>query len=319
MAGITIGAIVKSHFAGSIAVLAALAAGRANADLGMLVPAYFYPILGSPWPQLNAAAGRIPLIAIANPGSGPGTAVDANYTAVIDSLRASGGRVIGYVYSSYATRPLSQVIADIDLWTQFYAIDGIFVDEMSNIADAAALDYYAAVFAYVKSINANWLVVGNPGTNTDEAFLTRPTADILVVVENFSPIYDAYQYSSWNDSHAAGHFSHLVYGQDSPSGMASQSREARDRNAGWMFVTDDNLPNPWDRLPPYWDLEVCVFEAANHGDLNADRQVDLGDLTVLLSHFGEVAFPSQGDIDNSSVVDLADLAFLLGNFGWSCQ
>ena len=32
------------------------------------------------------------------------------------------------------------------------------------------------------------------------------------------------------------------------------------RNVGWIFVTHDVLPNPWDTLPPYWDAEVGLIE-----------------------------------------------------------
>jgi hypothetical protein len=30
------------------------------------------------------------------------------------------------------------------------------------------------------------------------------------------------------------------------------------RNAGYLYVTDDVLPNPWDSLPPYWDRQAPV-------------------------------------------------------------
>jgi hypothetical protein len=29
-------------------------------------------------------------------------------------------------------------------------------------------------------------------------------------------------------------------------------------NAGYMFVTDDVLPNPWDTLPAYWTSFVSA-------------------------------------------------------------
>jgi len=33
---------------------------------------------------------------------------------------------------------------------------------------------------------------------------------------------------------------------------------SKQRHAGWVYVTNDNLPNPWDTLPsdPYWSNEL---------------------------------------------------------------
>ena len=53
----------------------------ARADLGVLVPAYFYPATGGPggsgdgWAAMTAAAGQIPVTAIFNPNSGHRTPV----------------------------------------------------------------------------------------------------------------------------------------------------------------------------------------------------------------------------------------------------
>lgn len=56
------------------------------------------------------------------------------------------------------------------------------------------------------------------------------------------------------------------------------------------------------------------------GDVNGDGEVDLSDLTMLLSHFGSQtgASPADGDADNDHDVDLSDLAVLLSNFGSNC-
>ena len=62
--------------------------------------------------------------------------------AAVNSFRAAGGRVIGYVYSSYTDRPLQQVLDDIDRYDDWYNIDGIFVDEMANTGPAERLNYY---------------------------------------------------------------------------------------------------------------------------------------------------------------------------------
>src|SRR4051794_38334383 len=89
-----------------LALLQVLIPLKASA-LGILIPAYFSP--GTRWTELNDAARRVPLIAIMNPNNGPGTSSSSSYVTAINSLRQSGGRVIGYVYSSYTARPLANV------------------------------------------------------------------------------------------------------------------------------------------------------------------------------------------------------------------
>ncbi|MFN0134735.1 MAG: immunoglobulin domain-containing protein, partial [Phycisphaerae bacterium] len=61
-------------------------------------------------------------------------------------------------------------------------------------------------------------------------------------------------------------------------------------------------------------LSVCV------GDLNGDSQVNLTDLSRLLSLFGatEGVECNEGDLDGDGDVDLSDLSKLLARFGASC-
>ena len=55
------------------------------------------------------------------------------------------------------------------------------------------------------------------------------------------------------------------------------------------------------------------------GDV-ADHADHLGDLAVVLSHFGtsDDATPENGDLDGDADVDLQDLAMLLADFGTPC-
>ena len=54
------------------------------------------------------------------------------------------------------------------------------------------------------------------------------------------------------------------------------------------------------------------------GDATGDGKVDLSDLALLLSQFGEVGGTFGGDLDNDGDVDLSDLALLLTRFGEIC-
>ena len=182
------------------------------ADLEILVPAYFDPgATGGLWNDLNMAATQVPLTAILNPASGPGAAFDSDYNTAVNALRTAGGRVVGYVPTSYGTRPFDQVQVDIDAYDSWYNLDGIFIDEMSNSGAQGLLDYYGDIYSYIHALNVNWEMIGNPGTNTVESYLMHPAADRLVVFESDGAAYAGYTRSAWNAGYDAAHFSHLVH------------------------------------------------------------------------------------------------------------
>jgi hypothetical protein len=236
--------------------------------LGFLVPAYFYPSGAGNgfWDSLNGAATRVPLIAILNPNSGPGTSADNNYRRVTTALRSAGGRVIGYIHTSYTARPLNDVKNEVDRYVSFYTVDGFFVDEMDNRNLAASYAYYADLYQFIKGKNAAYTVIANPGTTTQEEYLARPCADTLVTFEH-NIGYDTYVPDSWTTNYPAHRFAHLPYAVSSSATMTNYIHLARARNAGFIFVTDDLLPNPWDTLPAWWESEVSLLQELNRPQL----------------------------------------------------
>lgn len=282
--------------------------------LEIVVPAYFYPGQNSPWVQMTAAADEAPITAIMNPGNGPGNSQDNNYVSAVNALRAAGGRVIGYVYSSYGARPLAEVTADIDRYRSWYAIDGIFVDEMANVGPAERLNYYKSIYDYVKGVDPKWEVMGNPGTTTIEQYLTWPTADRLMVFENVGAQYPGYAPSAWNANHDSDRFVHLVHTEPSADNMETALGLAVQRNTGGIYITDDVMNNPWDRLPAYWQAEVAAVAQINStyqsADFNEDGQVDADDLVRWQANaplLADNAFRRHGDANGDGAVDGGDL------------
>jgi hypothetical protein len=129
------------------------------APMGIVVPAYFYP--PTYWDSMNYAASRVPLLVIVNPNSGPGTSVDTTYAAAVNSVRSSGAKTLGYVYTSYGARDTNAIRTDIDRYFSFYAIDGFFLDEMDNSADTNVYNYYAGIYQYIQTKGTNLLVMAN--------------------------------------------------------------------------------------------------------------------------------------------------------------
>ncbi len=273
-----------------------------------VVPAYFYPgPQGSPWSDLTAAASRVSVTAILNPASGPGSARDANYVAAVSRLRNAGGRVIGYVPTGFGSRPLDDVFADVDAYRDFYEIDGIFIDEMNNRGAQAVLDFYGEIYSHVKSIDANWEVMGNPGTNTTESFLARPVADRLVITEDVGSKYESFSPSVWVSNYDSAHFVHLVHSEPSAETMQTDIEIAISRNAGALYITDDTLPNPWDRLPGYWAEELATIEGWVSGiDIDLDGEANCQDIDMVTDAVAAGLKAIRFDLDGDGNVNLQD-------------
>lgn len=264
----------------SLTTLGPLSGTMTRADeVVALVPAYFYPTWwsGSPWDQLNAAAARIPIEAIMNPASGPGPGPNSDYQFAVGQLRAAGGKVIGYVATGYGSRSAADVLAEVEAYLEWYDVDGVFLDEMGN--QDGGLDY-GSVYAAIKAMGADLHVVGNPGIPFAGVEAYVPAADTLVIFEgpltnadpngaSFRSYPNAGPYTGltpWFLHYGASHFANLVYDVPTPLRMAAALIKAVAYNAGYVYLTDDQLPNPWDTLPSYWEAEVEAIECLNRLD-----------------------------------------------------
>jgi hypothetical protein len=258
----------------ALLMIATVIGSRAE-GMALLVPAYFSPSSGY-WAQLASAARRVPLVAIANIFNGPGNATPrADYVQAMQSVRDAGGQVIGYVYSQYGARAGDIVKADMLRWHQLYPLDGFFVDEMSNTPNTGLFDYYAGLTAYARSLKSQYQVIGNPGTNTEEGYRIRNTADVLMIFEG-DQAYSTFAPASWTRKYPPYQFAHLVHAVAGVDDMRINLNLAFNRSAGFIYITDDLLPNPWDRLPTYWAEEVTGIESLNRA---VARQV-LTNLTI---------------------------------------
>lgn len=233
------------------------------------------------WTQMANLAERqtVPLNVILNPNSGPGVGpIDADYLSVggqngpLVRLRQAGATIVGYVHTQYGERSWEQVRAEIDrywdpaYWRgQGFLLDGLFVDEMSN--DWARIPYYQRLRDYVREKQANVFIIGNPGTRfttnsagndnlwTVDDYLA--TVDTMVVFEESSEAYRAaMRWPEWSQGGDSSRFAHIVHTELTEESMRATLALARQRHAGMVYLTDDLMPNPYDRLPSYWATEA---------------------------------------------------------------
>jgi hypothetical protein len=134
------------------------------------------------------------------------------------------------------------------MFYSFYPnISGICLDEGST--DCATLPYYQQLIAYTKSKAPNAVTVLNWGTQGPECFLNAPanTPDIII---NFENTYSAYTSwggpAAWTAAYPAHRFWHLVHSTTSSTAAFGNALAlARARHAGWVYVTEDVMSNPW--------------------------------------------------------------------------
>ncbi|HEY5961663.1 MAG TPA: spherulation-specific family 4 protein, partial [Polyangiaceae bacterium] len=221
------------------------AAGSSNFVTGCIVPLYSDPG-EAPWAAIVAAKHahpRVPMIAILDPDDGPGNVKSAAYVTGIATLNATGIRSIGYVYTSYGGRAAATVRADIDRWYSFYpSIDGIFFDEAANSAGGDG--YYRELAAYVKSLGMT-LTVANPGTDTSAAYIDA--VDVSFIYES-AGLPSTAMLTGWKSKYTRSRVGVIPYAANLDENWV---RAARD-SVGYIYVTNDDLPNPWDTLPAYF-------------------------------------------------------------------
>jgi hypothetical protein len=259
---------------------------------GTLIPAYFSP-QGHPdlWTQAidTVPAGNIMIM---NPSDGPGASLDSGYTGVINRAEAVGITMMGYVMTNYSAIGESSVKADIDKYLSWYGVKSIFIDEVTSEPVGSTLSYYQDLITYVH--NNGGTVIINPGTEDTgtEAYLSvgdTTTTDVkrpdqIVIFEDTYANYVGKTFHPWMSNYTANYFVNLVYAtpnNDAEVSMSDAITKSKERNAGWIFVTDDNDSNVWNSMPSFWTDEVsqkCSIipsEPLGLGATAGDSQVTL--------------------------------------------
>ncbi len=249
---------------------------------GIAIPSYFDP--DHQWTSMEQAYPTVGLVII-NPDSGPGSSKDTNYANQVQRSRMAGLLVLGYVPTWYADlseyptdtdQPtpttklelLKIAISDINKYYTFYPeLDGIFLDQVPDICVEITIQYdyidlyYKILYDEVKKKKG--IVVLNPGTQTEECYMA--ISDIII---NFEGSYFDYtnnypQAPSWVSQYHPSRFWHLVYDTPFISDMTNAIILSKERHAGWVYVTPDQLPNQWDTIPTgqYWTSELATVQS----------------------------------------------------------
>ncbi len=229
-------------------IKAGISAQQTNTSTRMLIPLYTDP--SAQWASVISANTYKNIDVILNPSDGPGASIQSSYTNGIAQLRSAGVGSFGYVYTGYGTRPLATVKAEVDSWKNWYSVDGIFFDEASN--SSTNLSYYSDLQTYVTDRAMTSIL--NPGTGTMEAYMSVAATNVIYENDPPSPL----SVPTWAVNYPASKFGALQYAANAAQ-MRMFVASAKAQNIGYVFVTDDVLNNPWDKLPAYLAEEATLL------------------------------------------------------------
>lgn len=149
----------------------------------------------------------------------------------------------GYVDTAYADRPQREVLDETAAYQRFYGIDAVFVDQVTS--SGATLGYYQDLAQRLRRRGIGPIVL-NPGVSPDPGY--RAVADVVVTFEG---PWSVYRRRRAPDPPGPSRTCHLVH--DTPADQQLRAwRRTRRLGAGYAYVTDRRMPNPWDGLPDGW-------------------------------------------------------------------
>ena len=220
---------------------------------GTIVPLYTDPS-DSSWDAIITAAVAHPtvhVVAIVNPSDGPGSSKDGGYTSGIAALQAAHIEVIGYVATGYGSHSIASMESEMDQWKAFYpTLQGIFFDEQSNSTSDVA--HYQTLSQYAKSLGLNH-TVGNPGTDVPAAYVGA--VDTMLIYES-NGVPSISSLAQWA-SYAPSNFGVIPY---AVSAMNTTFVQQARQYVEYIYLTNDDLPNPWDSLTSYFSTLLTALE-----------------------------------------------------------
>ncbi|KAJ3010220.1 UNVERIFIED_CONTAM: hypothetical protein HDU68_002265, partial [Siphonaria sp. JEL0065] len=93
-------------------------------------------------------------------------------------------------------------------------------------------------------------IVLNPGVYPDEGYMEA--CDLIGTYEDAFNKYHALNMPDWSFQYPANQFIHIVHSTPKPY-FSLAVQQASERNVGHVFFTDALMPNPYDKLPTYFD------------------------------------------------------------------
>jgi len=189
-----------------------------------------------------------------NPDSGPGSGPVQDYVNAVNSAQGNDVAILGYVYTSYGQRSYTDIIDDMTNYMQWYKVNSFFLDEVTN--DATHVSYYSTLvqMVYSQFTTLSTPLILNPGTPYDESYMSIENVTYVMFEDDYGH-WESFQAPVWINSYSADRYMFIVY--DVTASELSQTLSSLSSlPSGHIYLSDLTLPNPYLKLPSYWDTLV---------------------------------------------------------------
>lgn len=202
----------------------------------ILLPLYSHPDVDpAAWRAAAGLAGRLSVVVS-----------DSRDTGVSDAaarLTAAGVTVLGLVAAGFATRPVADLLAEVEGWSG-RPVSGVFLDQVPTSPFSLGPVVVAVRAARRAGLST---VVLNPGVPTDRLY-----RGLGVPICTFEGAWVDYRRWSGHGSRPGdGHLVHSV-----PAGSVATAWALLRRRAGWGLVTDRIPPGVYSGAPGWLTAPV---------------------------------------------------------------
>ena len=229
--------------------------------LKVLIPLYKDPQNGiTDWQKIADAADKVSITVIINPSAGPLGCQQPSFQDALNLVTNRGVRVLGYVPTGFGFRDIGLVHQDITNYQACPQVGGIFLDEISR--EASQVNNIRNLCSYVRGAPRLKQTFLNVGTSIDNSILEDIYCDTVVSFEK-----DISQWVFSYDPAAVtfpnpNYFATLIH-TTATENIYQAVDLARSRGFGYIYMSGDPMPNPWSKLPVYWDSVVNYIQLGN--------------------------------------------------------
>ena len=226
--------------------------------------AIYFPLFKRPGPlwddmiTYRQAHPSLPWIVVLNPGNGPGMHYNENYAGNVTKLKSANMTILGYVSTGWGARSEDDIKQDIRNYNDWYGVDGIMFDEM--VSQSGSEGHYSNITNFARSLNMS-LVLGNVGTGISPTYIGIVDSIGTSEGHGVPPIN---WHKGWHLDYDKSNFFLVAYSQSyvDPKYVAEISKYV-----GSIYITDDELPDPYDEFPSYFDEVVSALDPQSKDNL----------------------------------------------------
>lgn len=259
---IAIGAIVPT--ATAIVILFSLPAVTSKQVHEEPKTAIYFPLFKRPGPlwddmiKYRQAHPSLPWIVILNPSNGPGMKYNPNYAGNVSKLKVADMTILGYVSTGWGARSADDIKDDIRNYKDWYGVDGIMLDEM--VSRSGSEGHYSNITNYARSLQMK-LVFGNVGTGISPTYIG--TVDSIGTSEGHG-VPPINWHKGWHLDYDKSNFFLVAYSQ---SYVDKKYVAEISKYVGSIYITDDQLPDPYDEFPSYFDEFLSALDPQSKDNL----------------------------------------------------